>query len=296
MHNLHPAPRTSTVHQVAMEYTDYPSFPILASTDCSPTMETFSYPTTFDKVSFTDPFTGLDTSLTNFDAYFGRPVSSADATQGLDATSPAAPTATQLKAPSNPAPVQHQFDQLNVFSSDYPWDTKPVPTTTKLHLSDDSQTPSLCGDGPQNPTTAASPPLSPESQYRRDSTNSLLRFEDPSNPPKRRRGRPRLDRSSSSLSSTSAKTQRTQRLPHNQVERKYREGLNATLERLRQTVPALCQEDKFGGIVGQPKPSKAMILEGAIEYIKEVERERDACRGENERLRCLNGGWEGVGQ
>src|SRR3712207_8387256 len=45
----------------------------------------------------------------------------------------------------------------------------------------------------------------------------------------------------------------TGRLPHNQVERKYREGLNAELERLRRAVPTLPQSDEAGAM-GQPKP------------------------------------------
>jgi hypothetical protein len=37
--------------------------------------------------------------------------------------------------------------------------------------------------------------------------------------------------------------------------------------------------------MGQPKPSKAMVLSSAIEYIHRIERERDALREENGRLR-----------
>ncbi|KAF9737826.1 hypothetical protein PMIN06_008397 [Paraphaeosphaeria minitans] len=281
-----------------MEYIDYSPFPMLASTDCSPTTENLSYPTAFDKAFPGDPFTGTDAPLAAFD-YFGRPVSSPTATESLNATSPLAPTGPPLKAPL----AHHPFGQLDTFPSSFPWDANPFPTTTgfdlKLYaLSDNSHTPSLCGDAPR-PSNLASPPLSPltnpQSRHPSTSSSSLLRFEHPSaESPRRRRGRPRLDRSSSSLSSTTRKNSRAQRLPHNQVERKYREGLNATLERLRQTVPALCVEDKFGlgGAVGQPKPSKATILEGAIEYILEIERERDAFRGEAERLRRAGGAWD----
>lgn len=42
--------------------------------------------------------------------------------------------------------------------------------------------------------------------------------------------------------------------------------------------------------MGQPKPSKAMVLAGAIEYIRKIERERDALLEENERLG--GGGWK----
>lgn len=37
--------------------------------------------------------------------------------------------------------------------------------------------------------------------------------------------------------------------------------------------------------MGQPKPSKAMVLASAIEYIRKLEAERDAYKLENERLR-----------
>jgi hypothetical protein len=68
------------------------------------------------------------------------------------------------------------------------------------------------------------------------------------------------------------------------VERKYREGLNAELERLRRSVPTLPQREE-GGVLRQSKPSKAMVLASAIEHIKNVTRERNMYRVENERLR-----------
>lgn len=37
--------------------------------------------------------------------------------------------------------------------------------------------------------------------------------------------------------------------------------------------------------MGQPKPSKAMVLASAIEYIQKLEAERDALKVDNERLR-----------
>lgn len=62
-------------------------------------------------------------------------------------------------------------------------------------------------------------------------------------------------------------------LPYNQVERKYREGLDMELERLRMAVPTLSQGD-CGAAVRAAKPSKAMVLAAAINYIKKIERER----------------------
>lgn len=45
--------------------------------------------------------------------------------------------------------------------------------------------------------------------------------------------------------------------------------------------------------MGQPKPSKAMVLSSAIEYIRRIEKERDALREENERLRFSQAGGSG---
>jgi len=66
------------------------------------------------------------------------------------------------------------------------------------------------------------------------------------------------------------------RLPHNEVERKYRESLNLGFEKLRATVPTLPKYDSGAASVAQ-KQSKAAVLGAAIEYIKYLE-------GENERL------------
>jgi hypothetical protein len=73
---------------------------------------------------------------------------------------------------------------------------------------------------------------------------------------------------------------------HNDVERKYREGLDAELERLRCAVPTLPQFQD-GTTLGQTRPSKAMVLTGAIDYIQKVERERDAARKKLEELKDM---------
>jgi len=104
-------------------------------------------------------------------------------------------------------------------------------------------------------------------------------------PPPRKRGRPRLHRPVSDPSATTItanRVTRTQCMPHTEVERKYREKLNAELERLRRAVPMLPQCD--GTDVGAVKPSKSMVLAVAIDYIKELERQRDAAVEEVERL------------
>ncbi|KAF2839211.1 hypothetical protein M501DRAFT_1011100 [Patellaria atrata CBS 101060] len=84
------------------------------------------------------------------------------------------------------------------------------------------------------------------------------------------------------------------RVPHNQVERKYRETLNTQLESLRRVVPSLQEKDGSPGsnpdIEDLPtptngKPSKAVILATATAYIKQVEKEKKKAEEENMLLR-----------
>lgn len=138
-------------------------------------------------------------------------------------------------------------------------------------------------------------PSSPELSLRspkRETPSSYPSPEVESEPkrPQRKRGPARLDRTlSDGLSGASAGSQRTARLQHNLVERKYRESLNAGLERLRRAVPMLSRGDVGSGM-GEAKPSKAMVLAGAIDYIKKVEQERDMLQDENARLRGISKG------
>ncbi|KAK7550556.1 hypothetical protein IWX49DRAFT_497915 [Phyllosticta citricarpa] len=81
------------------------------------------------------------------------------------------------------------------------------------------------------------------------------------------------------------------RLPHNQVERKYRESLNTQLESLRRVVPALQQSSRGcdgGDIEDLPtpsKPSKAVVLASATAYIKQMEKDKKQLADENQLLR-----------
>ena len=77
------------------------------------------------------------------------------------------------------------------------------------------------------------------------------------------------------------------RIPHTAVERRYRENLNAHLDKLRQTVPALAsRKGPGGGKDGEGvKPSKCEILNGAIEHIGAADKENAALRNEVQRLR-----------
>jgi len=154
------------------------------------------------------------------------------------------------------------------------------------------RTPSLCED-PDNPgITTDSQPLTPTEgpSIKHDSP-------EPQPPPKRKRGRPRLIRADSESSygdSMSRKPRLSKRQPHNEVERKYREGLNAELERLRMAIPTLPQWDSQL-LHGPPKPSKATVLASAIDYIHKMELERDRLQRENEVLRAGRGMVTGQG-
>lgn len=81
------------------------------------------------------------------------------------------------------------------------------------------------------------------------------------------------------------------RLPHNQVERKYRESLNTQLDSLRRVVPALQQDARacdgadIEDLPAPSKPSKAVILASATAYIKQQEKEKKSLAEENQLLR-----------
>jgi hypothetical protein len=90
----------------------------------------------------------------------------------------------------------------------------------------------------------------------------------------------------------------TTRIPHSSVERKYREGLNAELERLRRAVPTLLQSHD-GSNIRQPKPSKSMVIAAAINHIETVTQERNILQEENEKIRNFqkeDGGSKGEGR
>ncbi|KAF2006580.1 hypothetical protein P154DRAFT_219723 [Amniculicola lignicola CBS 123094] len=82
-------------------------------------------------------------------------------------------------------------------------------------------------------------------------------------------------------------TKGRRRLPHNQVERKYRESLNTQLESLRKVVPALqqnprvCDGADIEDLPAPSKPSKAIILASATAYIKQMEKDKKRVEEEN---------------
>lgn len=88
------------------------------------------------------------------------------------------------------------------------------------------------------------------------------------------------------------KPKNRRRLPHNQVERKYRESLNTQLESLRRVVPSLQQNARgYDGadiedLPTPSKPSKAVILASATAHIKQQEKDKKSLADENALLRA----------
>jgi len=96
----------------------------------------------------------------------------------------------------------------------------------------------------------------------------------------------------SSQAAEEPKPKSRRRLPHNQVERKYRESLNTQLESLRRVVPSLqqnqpgCDGADIEDLPAPSKPSKAVILASATAYIKSMEKDKKSLADENALLRA----------
>lgn len=157
------------------------------------------------------------------------------------------------------------------------------PSTRRSHTASSSQSPlprTLSGSPETTPPLPVySHSLSPQSSgHDSDATYHSPDGDAIPQPPRRQRNRSRL-----SSRTQTVDPRRPTCVPHKQVERKYREGLNMEFERLRRAVPTLPQSVE-ANVMGTSKPSKGMVLAAAIEYIKRVERERDAAVREIERL------------
>jgi hypothetical protein len=253
----------------------------------------------FDKTYFADTCaTSLDYPLSTFfytESFFDQPLTSVEMIPSQTTHNPTLPETGNSAADDQPSYgqtyFQAPFTQLDCdtgcsldSASGFPTEpTDPSPATQSSRAS------SLSGDAQER---AYSPSMSPHAVKLESPLSPVLPREQTT--PKqqlRKRGRPRLDRVESQThpsGSSSAKSQHTGRLPHNQVERKYREGLNTELERLRKAVPTLANSEQ-GDAMGQPKPSKAMVLSKAIDYIKQVEREKEALKGQVEKLKLNQG-------
>ncbi|OCK77138.1 hypothetical protein K432DRAFT_359152 [Lepidopterella palustris CBS 459.81] len=269
-------------------------------TDYTPETESFSYPEAFDRAYLADSFTTQpDYALDDWVVpdFFDRPVSRVETPAGFaqknhaifNATLPSATTLNPWQT-VNPATP---FGRSLAFNNDASFPFGNIDNTDSFESScasprESSPSLSLCGDDSQISARAASP-ASSNASLKRDVPEDAADQEEPT--PKRvqrKRGRPRIIRTETEADSTgdSPKSRVSRRLPHNQVERKYREGLNSELERLRRAVPTLPQRDS-GDLTGPPKPSKATVLASAIDYIKFMETERERLAEENERLRGM---------
>ncbi|KAF2497699.1 hypothetical protein BU16DRAFT_441345, partial [Lophium mytilinum] len=258
----------------------------------------FPYTDSYDKAYLADAFSMQpDYSLDEWVVpdFFDRPAASIESPIGFAPKSQAVLTATLPVAATAGQPLDSlwqtkaPFGQLNGFDtfapSNLPFGT--LDTNNFSPSRNASPTPSLCGDGSQ--ASFEPQPTSPTTSLKRESS-PLENTEEPE--PKRvarKRGRPRINRIESDPTNDtsyadSQKYRSSRRLPHNQVERKYREGLNSELERLRRAVPTLPQRDS-SDLTGPPKPSKATVLASAIDYIKFMEAEHERLAEENERLR-----------
>jgi hypothetical protein len=80
------------------------------------------------------------------------------------------------------------------------------------------------------------------------------------------------------------------RIPHNEVERKYRDSVNNQMESLRRVIPELqpniqlCDGADIEDLPAAPKPSKAIVLASATAYIKRMEKEKKQLADEVELL------------
>ena len=238
-----------------------------------------SYPDTLDGPYIADAYEkSSDHSLSGFldcnASYFNQPLTSLEFPTSKPAILASAATmAVPGPAPHHPATLASTpFGQLQYFPTSF-FDTLDGSLDQSLSpQSQYSRTPSPCYSDPH-------PPLTPASQGHQTPRQPAIKREParlpaspPPSPPPRKRSRP-------------CSAQSAARTLHNQVERKYRESLNTSLERLRHAIPTLPQNEDSSS-----KPSKGAVLEGAIDYIARLERERDTYREECDKLRALAGG------
>jgi hypothetical protein len=282
---------------------DFASYEAVTETNFSPTDELFTYPVAVDESHLPEPYTmSPAASFYDRDSYFTLPFSAMEndtvspgehehAQAGRPIPPATASTAAYFPPRPPPSPTFHStsLGQLEPSVSVFSFGTSLSPRSQHY------RSPSISDENPQQ--------LHPSNSQDQSGCPSLKRepsVEDATSNTRlpsclRKRGRPRLSQtnnmtSTSTVSTDNSSSTKSRRQPHNQVERKYRENLNAELERLRLAIPAVPLKSAVdGGVVAQPKPSKAMVLAGAIEYIERLEMERNEYKAECERLRGLVG-------
>ncbi|EUC45990.1 hypothetical protein COCMIDRAFT_36299 [Bipolaris oryzae ATCC 44560] len=152
--------------------------------------------------------------------------------------------------------------------------TEPHHTADSIHS---------CSSSPSSP--AISPQISRQSRPLSPSACPRTFIHVKSEPTRRKRGRPRLPPAAAKVSASiiAKKVERPQCISHTEVERKYREKLNTELERLRRAVPSLLRADS-DNVMGGARISKSAVLAVAIDYIKDLEAQRDSALDEVKRL------------
>lgn len=154
------------------------------------------------------------------------------------------------------------------------------PSPSLEEISEDGRTASMSSGSPQQASFGfeTSPRMEERSSWpdrsnglKRRATESSMELRFPIEdrvPPKAAptRGRPR------------------KRIPHTAVERRYRENLNAHLEKLRAAVPNLTSAQRRKSSDGSDplKPSKCEVLMGAVDYIQRLEAENERLKGKTD--------------
>lgn len=258
----------------------------VADSDYPPTNEHVPYQNQFDQTCFTDLYTTPpDQSPETFldYSYFDWPQSCVNCSSGWDSGPAFCPAQPFGEVGQGHASIFRMIPTLDMET--------PITPSTSV-----SSTSPSCSDAALVPVNR--PPFPSSSEREKPREAPTLGEEAAPKQPGRKRGRPRLDRTLSGAAPAPPSNapswnhrqhrqhtsrQHMSRQPHVQVERKYREGLNSDLERLRRAVPTLLQSGD-GAVIGQPKPTKAMVLSCAVAYIAKIEHERDSLREGNERL------------
>lgn len=204
-------------------------------------------------------------------------------------------TSTALNVPPGKKPLANtssrasnaQLDPWADPTSQYPCYVEDSCDTSVAGLANNT-TSNLCRYNP-SPSSPAPTALASKPPEHSRWCSTLVRAPSIQNPDfkftQRKRGRQSRYHSSSGTYANPITNSASQSkcIPHTEVERKYREKLNAEIERLRRAVPVLPQSST-ADVMNLSKPSKGMVLAVAFEYIKELESQGDAAVREIERL------------
>lgn len=194
----------------------------------------------------------------------GTPSDSGFPTEGADYISPFPAVSSHLQIPE-------KSRRLGPMHSPHSSHASISPVPSPLHMPFDSQV-SMTG----LPT--------PPERHRSSTTSSNSSFA-------KGRAASEEDREYFPSEDPSKRGRKRQRIPHTAVERRYRENLNAHLDKLRQTVPTLASRSGPGAGKGADrtegaKPSKCEILSGAIDHIGLLDRENGSLKNEVRALRA----------